>query len=89
MISTIKSKLFQKTLAIIVIGFGIIATACSGISGWILYDHLTREYESKALAIGNSISTSLPELFLRQDAATDQSIIDQYLDIRGVAYALV
>ena len=89
MITTIKSKIFQKTLAIIFIGFGIIATTCSGISGWILYDHLSEEYESKALAIGNSISTSLPELFLREDAATDQSIIDQYLNIKGVAYALV
>lgn len=89
MITTIKSKIFHKTLAIIFIGFGIIATTCSGISGWMLYDHLSKEYESKALAIGNSISTSLPEVFLREDAATDQSIIDQYLNIKGVAYALV
>ncbi|WP_462325539.1 PAS domain S-box protein [Desulfoplanes sp.] len=89
MITTIKSKIFQKTLAIMVLGFGIIAATCSVVAGWILHDHLIREYESKAIAIGNSITTSLPETFLKQNAATDQSIIDQYLDIKGVAYALV
>ncbi|GAU09206.1 hybrid sensor histidine kinase/response regulator [Desulfoplanes formicivorans] len=89
MISTVKSKLFQRTLIIMVFAFGIIAAACSIVAGWILYDHLTSEYESKAIAIGNSITTSLPEVFLKNDAATDQSIIDQYLSIKGVAYALV
>jgi PAS domain S-box-containing protein len=89
MIRTIKSKLFQKTLVFMVIAFGIIATACSLVAGWVLYDHLTSEYKSKAIAIGTSITTSLPEIFLKNDAAVDQSIIDQYLSIKGVAYALV
>jgi PAS domain S-box-containing protein len=87
--TTIKSKLFHKTLIVMILAFGIIALACSLVAGWILYDHLTSEYESKAVAIGNSITTSLPEIFLKNDAATDQSIIDQYLEIKGVAYALV
>jgi PAS domain S-box-containing protein len=87
--TTIKSKLFRKTLIVTVMAFGIIAMACSLVAGWILYDHLIREYESKAVAIGNSITTSVPEIFLKNDAARDQSIIDQYLDIKGVAYALV
>ena len=68
---------------------GIIAATCSLVAGWILYDHLTEEYESKAVAIGNIVTTSLPEIFLKNDAATVQSIIDQYLIIQGVAYALV
>ena len=87
--TTIKSKLFRKTLAVTIIAFGIIAATCSLVAGWILYDHLTEEYESKAVAIGNIVTTSIPEIFLKNDAATVQSIIDQYLVIQGVAYALV
>jgi sigma-B regulation protein RsbU (phosphoserine phosphatase) len=83
------SKLFYKTLVIIVLLFGIIATTTSVLSGWNLYRHLTVQYRSKGTALAKSIADSSVEILLNSDAATVQAIIDQFLDIEGVSYVFV
>ncbi|MFP4237326.1 MAG: PAS domain S-box protein [Desulfonatronovibrio sp.] len=47
------------------------------------------EYLSKAESIASSISMSVPDIFLGRDAATIQSVIDQYMKVEGVGYVLV
>src|SRR6266852_7379229 len=83
------SKLFYKTLVIIILLFGIIATTTSVLSGWNLYRHLTAQYRSKGTALAKSIADSSVEILLNSDAATVQAIIDQFLDIEGVSYVFV
>jgi serine phosphatase RsbU (regulator of sigma subunit) len=83
------SKLFQKTLVIIVLLFGTIAAATSALSVWELRNHLTREYKSKGKAISESIARSSVEILLNRDASTVQAIVDQYVEISGVSYVFV
>lgn len=82
-------RLFTKTLAVIVILFGVIATATSVLSAYTLYRSLTVEYESKGVAIAESVADSSAEILLNRDLSTVQAIIDQYAEIRGVAYVFV
>src|SRR5262249_39908444 len=83
------SKLFQRTLIIMVVLFGIIATVTSILSGWTLSQRLTEEYQSKGTAIAKSIANSSVEWLLNRDASTVQTIIDQFLEIHGVSYVFV
>lgn len=83
------SRLFTKTLILIVILFGIIATATSVLSGWTLYRSLTAEYKSKGIAIAKSVADSSAEILLNRDLSTVQAIIDQFGEIGGVAYVFV
>ena len=83
------SRLFYKTLVIIIILFGIIASTTSILSVWNLYSHLTAQYRSKGTALAKSIADSSVELLLNSDAATVQAIIDQFLEIEGVSYVFV
>ena len=83
------SKLFQRTLIIMVVLFGIIATATSILSGWTLYRRLTEEYQSKGTAIAKSVADASVEILLNRDASTVQTIIDQFLEIKGVSYVFV
>ena len=83
------SRLFTKTLILIVILFGIIATATSVLSGWTLYRSLTAEYQSKGIAIAQSVADSSAEILLNRDLSTVQAIIDQFGEIGGVAYVFV
>jgi methyl-accepting chemotaxis protein len=69
--------------------FGVIATATSLLSGWTLYRRLTEEYQSKGTAIAQSIADASVEILLNRDASTVQTIIDQFLEIRGVSYVFV
>lgn len=69
--------------------FGVVATVTSLIAGWILYDRITDEYKSKAVAIAGNIAHTSIEIILNRDASTIQSIVDQYNEIKGVAYVLV
>ncbi len=82
-------KLFQRTLIIMVVLFGVIATVTSILSGWTLARRLTEEYRSKGTAIAKSIADASVELLLNRDASTVQTIIDQFLEIEGVAYVFV
>lgn len=83
------SRLFTKTLILIVILFAIIATATSVLSGWTLYRSLTAEYQSKGIAIAQSVADSSAEILLNRDLSTVQAIIDQFGEIGGVAYVFV
>lgn len=83
------SKLFKKTLIMIVLMVGVISTITSTYAGWILYSRIIEEYKSKAIAIANNIAQSSVEIILNRDASTVQSIVDQYSQIEGVSYVLV
>ena len=83
------TKLFHKTLLVMVILFGVIATATSVLSAWNLHQHLTTQYRSKGVALAKSIADSNVEALLNNSAATLQATIDQFLSIEGVAYVFV
>jgi phosphoserine phosphatase RsbU/P len=83
------SRLFTKTLILIVILFGVIATATSILSGWTLYRSLTAEYRSKGIAIAQGVADSSAEILLNRDLSTVQATIDQFSEIAGVAYVFV
>jgi HAMP domain-containing protein len=74
---------------LIVVLFGIIASATSILSGWNLYRNLTQEYQSKGVAIAKSIADSSVELLLNADVSTIQSVVDQFTEIEGVSYVIV
>src|SRR5215467_2802848 len=84
-----RASLFTKTLLLIVILFGTIATATSILSAWNHYRNLTREYQSKGVAIAKSIADSSVELLLNADVSTIQSVVAQYTEIEGVSYVIV
>jgi PAS domain S-box-containing protein len=89
-VATVKSsRLFRKTLLAMVFIFGAMATVSSLYSGWTLHRQLMLENESKAVAIARSIANSSTELLLGRDAATVQAVIDQYVEIKNVAYVFV
>jgi PAS domain S-box-containing protein len=69
--------------------FGVTTLATAVCSAWILNDNLTAEYESKGKALADSIANSSAEILLHKDAATVQTLIDQFLEIRGVSYVFV
>jgi PAS domain S-box-containing protein len=83
------SKLFKKTLFIIIVLFGIIAFTIAVSSGWNLYNDLIQEYKSKGTAIAKSIANSSVETLLNRDVSTVQAMIDQFLEIIGVGYVFV
>ena len=83
------SRLFKRALVIMIVLFGIIATATSLLSGWNLSRSLTDEFKSKGTAITRSIADASVEILLNRDASTMQAIIDQFLNIKGVAYVFV
>ena len=83
------SALFKKTLGIMVLLFAVIAAATSIFSGWNLQTSLSSEYRSKGVAIAKSIADSSVEVLMNRDASTAQSMIDQFLEIRGVKYIYV
>lgn len=83
------SKLFQKTIKMIIILFAVIAVTTSTLSVWELHSHLTREFKSKGKAISESIARSSVEILLNRDASTIQAIVDQFIEISGVSYVFV
>ncbi|HMK44833.1 MAG TPA: ATP-binding protein [Dissulfurispiraceae bacterium] len=85
----IVSKLFKKTLIIIIILFAVIALSTLFSSGYNLYNNLTEEYKSKGTAIARSIAGSSVETLLNRDASTVQAMIDQFTEIMGVSYVFV
>ena len=83
------SKLFKKTLLIIIVLFAVIALTTLFSSGWNLYNGLIAEYRSKGTAIARSIASSSVETLLNRDASTVQAMIDQFTEIVGVSYVFV
>jgi signal transduction histidine kinase len=84
-----KAPLFRKVLVATIALFATVAIAISILSAWQLNRSLTSEFLSKGTAIATSIATSSVELLLTRDGATLQSTVDQFLEIRGVAYVFV
>lgn len=83
------SRLFKHTLLTTIALFGVIALSTSLLSAWLLHKHLTAEYISKGRAIASSIASTSVEIMLNRDISTFQAMIDQYLDIEGVAYVFM
>ena len=81
--------LFRKVLVGIIAVFGLVAVALSIGSAWHLDRSLRTEFRSKGSAIASSIASSAVELLVNRDASTLQATIDQFLEIRGVAYVFV
>ena len=84
-----RASLFTKTLVLIVVMFGIVATGTSILAAWNQNRNLTREYQSKGVAIAKSIAQSSVELLLNADVSTIQSVVDQFTEIEGVSYVIV
>jgi signal transduction histidine kinase/CheY-like chemotaxis protein len=82
-------SIFKKTGLLAVALFGVIALLTSVLAAYMLYDRMVREYVSKGSAIALSIASASQDILLNRDAATVQAMIDQYLEIEGVAYVFV
>lgn len=82
-------RLFHKPLVFMILVFGIAALSMSYSSSRALDWKLTREYESKAVALATSMAESDINAILNRDAAAVQERIDRYLDIDGVSYVTV
>jgi len=82
-------SIFKKTGLLAFCLFGVISILTSALTAYTLYDRMTEEYISKGSAIAKSIASASQEILLHRDAATVQAMIDQYLEIEGVAYVFV
>ncbi len=85
----IKQTLLGKTLWGQVIIFGCLAMSTSAFSAWNINHNLTEEYKSKGTAIASSIAFSSESLLVTNPLETNQAIIDQFINIRGVAYVFI
>ena len=83
------SRIFRRTMALVVVMFGLIAACTSVLSAFILYNHLSHEYTVKGVAIAKSMANANAEMLLNRDVSTIQAMIDEYLDIEGVGYVFV
>jgi two-component system NtrC family sensor kinase len=59
------------------------------VSAWRLNRSLTAEFRDKGTAIATGIANSAVEILLNRDASTLQATIDQFVQIKGVAYVFV
>ena len=82
-------KLFLKPLLFMVVVFGMISAVSSMTFGTRLKREMTREYESKALALARSVAESDIVTILEQEAGSVQARINQYQAIAGVSYVAV
>ncbi|WP_419786529.1 EAL domain-containing protein [Pseudodesulfovibrio sp.] len=69
--------------------FGVISIVSSATFGNRLRREMTREYESKALALARSVAESDIVTILEQEAGSVQARINQYKSIAGVSYVAV
>lgn len=84
-----RNSLFQKTLVGQIALFAVVAVTTSVSSAWTLQDRLSEEYRSKGRAIATSIASSSENIIGTSPAETTQALIDNFLEIEGVGYALV
>ena len=82
-------RLLLKPLFFMTLIFGVIAVVTSVTFGNRLRREMTREYESKALALARSVAESDISTILSRDAGSVQARIDQYLGIAAVSYVVV
>jgi diguanylate cyclase (GGDEF)-like protein/PAS domain S-box-containing protein len=85
----LRHRLFYRMLLFMVLGFGVIATATSLLSGLELHSSMTREYEERAVAIARSIADGNTETLFSQNAGAIQGAIDLHQEMGGLAYILV
>ena len=83
------SKLFAKTLMLILILFGVIAAATSILTGWTLYRSLTLEYRSKGIAIAQGIANSSAEILFEPRPRDGSVDYHEVTEIGGVGYVFV
>ncbi len=83
------SKIFQKTMLVNFVLFGVISCSMSFMSALTLHNHMVDEYISKGKAIASSIASSSVEILLNRDSSTIQSMIDQFKASDGAAYVYV
>lgn len=84
-----RMSIFKKMCLLAIFLFGVISILTSALTAYTLFDRMTKEYLSKGTAIAHSIASASQEILLSRDAATVQAMIDQYLEIEGVAYVYV
>lgn len=82
-------SIFRKTTLLALFLFGVISVLTSALAAYTLYGRMAQEYVSKGDAIAQSIASTTPEILLDNDVTTVQAMIDQYLEIEGVAYVFV
>lgn len=82
-------KLFTKTLLLFLALFAVIAIAVSALSARVLYGNLTGEYRNTGIAIAQGLVDAGTETVLNADLATVQAAVDQFAEIKGVAYVFV
>jgi PAS domain S-box-containing protein len=83
------SKIFRKTLIVVILVFGVTANASALLSAWLLHRHLTNESVTKGRAIAMAIAAASPDALVSGDAASVQAMIDEFLRIDGVGYVFV
>ena len=83
------SPLFTRVLLLLAALFAVAAAATAVVSAWTLRSALTDEYRSKARAVADTIAGASVDNLLNRDAASVQAVIDQYAEIKGVAYIFV
>jgi sigma-B regulation protein RsbU (phosphoserine phosphatase) len=84
-----KKSLFHKTIGLTVAVFLLVGVLVSLAAGYTLYSRLMKEYESKGIAIAESIASSSAFTLLNTDSASVQGTISQFKQISGVAYVAV
>ncbi len=82
------SRLFRKAMLFMLAAFGLLAAAGAAVSALGLHDRLQEEFRGKAVAMVRSLAGTGEVAFLAHDAASLQSVLDQYAEIGGVAYAV-
>jgi diguanylate cyclase (GGDEF)-like protein/PAS domain S-box-containing protein len=70
------------------VAFGLLAAASAAVSALNLYQRLSDEFRGKAVAMVRGLAGTGEAAFLSHDTAMLQSVLDQYAEIGGVAYAV-
>ncbi|WP_147822395.1 ATP-binding protein [Salidesulfovibrio onnuriiensis] len=81
--------IFKRTFLLVFCVFGLIAAITSGMAAYFLYERMADEFQSKGLAIAESIAKGSQVVLLTEDASAIQSSIDHFLGIEGVKYIFV
>ncbi len=83
------SKLFKKTLLIVISLFVVISVAMSALSGWNIYRSVSKEFTVKGQSVAGIIADAGIQPLLAENPVRLQSMIDNYLQIDGVSYIAV
>src|SRR5262245_19244502 len=79
----------RRTLVVVGLVFGLTILATTASVAWRTGRNLTRQFESRGVAIATSLASSSTETFLFRNVSTIQAQVDQFLDVEGVAYVFV